>query len=65
MPVVISLVGQGVVSTGSPKVSVRVTNLLGEPLTTDSLIVTAESATRSADDVVVLSKKNFEATSDK
>lgn len=65
IPVVVSLVGQGVVSTEQPKVTVRVTNLLGQPLTTDALTVTAESATRSADDVVILSKKKFETTPDK
>ncbi|XP_054265944.1 dolichyl-diphosphooligosaccharide--protein glycosyltransferase subunit 2-like [Macrosteles quadrilineatus] len=64
IPVVVSLAGPGVVSQDQPKVSVKVTNLLGQPLTSD-LSVTVESATRSADDVVVLSKKKFEPTSDK
>lgn len=65
IPVVVSLSGPGVVSSEQPKVSVKVTDLLGQPLATDPLSVTVESATRSADDVVVLSKKKFEPTTDK
>lgn len=65
VPVVVSLATPGVVSTEQPKVSVRVTSLLGQPLTADGLSVTVESATRVADDVIVLSKKKFEPTSDK
>uniref|UniRef100_A0A1B6DAG0 Dolichyl-diphosphooligosaccharide--protein glycosyltransferase subunit 2 n=1 Tax=Clastoptera arizonana TaxID=38151 RepID=A0A1B6DAG0_9HEMI len=64
-PVVISFPGQGVVSSEQPKLSVHVTNLLGKPLTTDPLSLSIESATRVSDDVVVLSKKKFEPTSDK
>lgn len=60
IPVVISQAGPGVVSIEQPRVSVRVTNLLGKPLTTDPVTVTVESATRVSDDVVVISKKRFD-----
>lgn len=58
-PVAVTLAGPGSVSQTSPLLSVRVSDLLGKPITT-GLAVTAESATRIGDDVVVLSKKKFE-----
>ncbi|KAG8265750.1 proteasome regulatory particle base subunit [Homalodisca vitripennis] len=64
IPVVVSLSGPGVVSQERPKVSVKVSNLLGESLPFGAMSVTVESATRSADDVVVLSKKKFESGTD-
>uniref|UniRef100_A0A1B6L611 Dolichyl-diphosphooligosaccharide--protein glycosyltransferase subunit 2 n=1 Tax=Graphocephala atropunctata TaxID=36148 RepID=A0A1B6L611_9HEMI len=64
IPVVVSLLGPGVVSQERPKVSVMVSNLLGEVLPFGPMSVTVESATRSADDVVVLSKKKFEVGTD-
>lgn len=60
IPVAITLAGPAVVSLAEPKVSVKVTDLLGRALPSGPLQVTAESATRIADDVVVLSKKKFE-----
>lgn len=60
----ITLASPAAVSSEQPKVSVRVSDLLGRALSSDPLTVTAESATRVGDDVVVLSKKKFEPTSD-
>ncbi|KAJ9584791.1 hypothetical protein L9F63_020879, partial [Diploptera punctata] len=62
LPVAITLASQAAVSLEQPRVSVRVSDLLGNPLSADPLTVTAESATRVGDEVVVLSKKKFEAT---
>ena len=62
MPVAITLASQAAVSLEQPRVSVRVSDLLGKSLSADPLTVTAESATRVGDEVVVLSKKKFEAT---
>lgn len=64
LPVAITLASPAAVSSEQPKVSVRVSDLLGRALSSDPLTVTAESATRVGDDVVVLSKKKFEPTSD-
>mgnify|MGYP000294737401 CR=1 FL=1 len=58
----ITLASQAAVSLEQPRVSVRVSDLLGKPLSADPLTVTAESATRVGDEVVVLSKKKFEPT---
>ncbi|KDQ71487.1 dolichyl-diphosphooligosaccharide--protein glycosyltransferase subunit 2 [Zootermopsis nevadensis] len=63
LPVAITLASQAAVSLEQPRVSVRVSDLLGKPLSADPLTVTAESATRVGDEVVVLSKKKFEPTS--
>lgn len=60
----ITLASQAAVSLEQPRISVRVSDLLGRPLSPDPLTVTAESATRVGDEVVVLSKKKFEPTSD-
>ncbi|XP_046989739.1 dolichyl-diphosphooligosaccharide--protein glycosyltransferase subunit 2 [Schistocerca americana] len=60
LPVAITLASPPAVSSDQPKVSVKVSNLLGKPLSSDPLSVTAESATRVGDEVVVLSKKKFE-----
>lgn len=63
LPVAITLASPAAVSLEQPRVSVRVSDLLGQPLSADPLTVTAESATRVGDEVVVLSKKKFESTS--
>ncbi|KAK7866677.1 hypothetical protein R5R35_006061 [Gryllus longicercus] len=65
LPAAITLVSPAAVSLEQPRVSVRVSDLLGKPLSTEPLTVTAESATRVGDEVVVLSKKKFEPTADK
>ncbi|XP_067009098.1 dolichyl-diphosphooligosaccharide--protein glycosyltransferase subunit 2 [Anabrus simplex] len=66
LPVAITLASPAAVSLEQPRVSVRVSNLLGKPLSPVPLTVTAESATRLGDEVVVLSKKKFEpSTEDK
>ncbi|XP_063216236.1 dolichyl-diphosphooligosaccharide--protein glycosyltransferase subunit 2 [Bacillus rossius redtenbacheri] len=62
LPVAITLASQAAVSLEQPHVTVKVSDLLGHPLSTSPLIVTAESATRVGDEVVVLSKKKFEPT---
>lgn len=62
LPVAITLASQAAVSLEQPRVSVRISDLLGRPLSADPLTVTAESATRVGDEVVVLSKKKFEPT---
>lgn len=59
----ITLASQAAVSLDQPRVSVRVSDLLGQPLSAESLTVTADSATRVGDEVVVLSKKKFEPIS--
>jgi hypothetical protein len=64
LPVAITLASQAAVSLEQPRVSVRVSDLLGQPLSAEPLSVTAESATRIGDEVVVLSKKKFEPTAD-
>lgn len=64
-PACISVVGSGQVTPDKPTLTVRVCDLLGRPLaaiTADSVV--AQSATRLADDVVVLSKQKFVATKD-
>ncbi|XP_075229650.1 oligosaccharide transferase delta subunit isoform X2 [Lycorma delicatula] len=63
VPVTITLAGPAAVSTAEPKVSVKVCDLLGRPLSTGPFSVTAESASRVSDDVIVLSKKKFEPVS--
>nr|CAD7450391.1 unnamed protein product [Timema bartmani] len=60
LPVSITLASQAAVSLEQPQVTVKVSDLLGQPLSAVPLTVTAESATRVGDDVVVLSKKKFE-----
>jgi len=64
LPVAITLASQAAVSLEQPRVSVRVSDLLGQPLSAEPLTVTAESATRVGDEVVVLSKKKFEPSTD-
>lgn len=60
LPVAITLAGPAAVSSVEPKISVKVCDLLGRPLTSGPFSVTAESAARVSDDVIVLSKKKFE-----
>ncbi|XP_073991752.1 oligosaccharide transferase delta subunit [Rhodnius prolixus] len=58
-PIVVGLEGTGAVSLDNSKISVRVCDLLGQPLPFP-LTVTLESATRVSDGVVILSKKKFQ-----
>lgn len=58
LPVAVTLASQTSVSLEQPRVQVRVTDVLGQSL--GALTVTAETATRVGDEVVVLSKKKFE-----
>ncbi|XP_043284195.1 dolichyl-diphosphooligosaccharide--protein glycosyltransferase subunit 2 [Venturia canescens] len=61
-PVSISLAEGGlIVSPEQPLVKVKVCDILGRPLPTTPVVV-ANSATRVEDDVVVISKRNFEAS---
>lgn len=62
VPVAISLASNPSLSVDSPRVSVKVSTVMGTSL--GSISVVADSATRAADDVVILSKKKFDATSD-
>ncbi|XP_070209693.1 dolichyl-diphosphooligosaccharide--protein glycosyltransferase subunit 2-like [Littorina saxatilis] len=61
IPVAVSLASSVAVSQSLPVVQVRVTNLLGGDL--GSMTVTADNARHLADDAVVLSKKQFTASS--
>lgn len=62
-PICIALVeGGNIVSTKQPSVRVKVCNILGKPLPSTPTVV-ANSATRVGDDVVVISKKNFQQSS--
>jgi hypothetical protein len=63
LPVAITPASPAAVSLEQPRVSVRVCDLLGQPLSADPLIVTVESSTRVGDEKIVLSKKKFESTS--
>lgn len=58
VPVSITLASSASVSVDKPKVSVKVSNVLGKEL--GAVSVTADSATRLVGDVVVLSKKKFQ-----
>lgn len=62
-PVCISVLGSGVVTSEKTALSVKVCNMLGKPLAGTDAVV-AQSATRLADDVVVLSKQKLVATKD-
>lgn len=64
LPVAISLEGSSAVSSTNPKIMLKVSDVLGKPISTSTVSVTAESA-KGAENVVILSKKKFEATSDK
>lgn len=58
-PICITLAEGGmIVSAKQPHVSVKVCDILGRPLPTPSTVV-ANSATRTGDDVVVISKQSF------
>lgn len=63
-PACISVLGSGVVTSDKPALSVRVCDILGRPLSPSADSVIAQSATRLADDVVVLSKQKLVATKD-
>lgn len=63
-PVCISVVGSGQVTQEKPTLSVRICDILGRPITLAADSVIAQSATRLADDVVVLSKQKLVPTSD-
>jgi hypothetical protein len=52
-----------VASLEQPRISVRVSNLPGRPLSPDQLTLTLRSATRVGHEAVVLSKKKFELIS--
>jgi len=59
------LEGSNAVSSSNPKILLKVSDVLGKPISTSTVTVTAESAKGGEDSVVILSKKKFEATSDK
>lgn len=56
-PVSVTIVGSAQVTTEKPDLRIRITDLLGQQLKPAPSPVTAQSATRVADDVVVLSKQ--------
>jgi len=61
-PVVIAIGKTAVIGSSSPKVSVKVTDLLGGNI--GKVTLTADSGRHIADDAVVLSKKQLAATAD-
>nr|XP_018909835.1 PREDICTED: dolichyl-diphosphooligosaccharide--protein glycosyltransferase subunit 2 [Bemisia tabaci] len=61
IPVVIEIAETATISSSNPSLNVHVSDVLGNALTAP-LTVTAESATRLSDNVVVLSKKKLEQT---
>lgn len=61
----INLEGSSAVSSSNPKMLLKVSDVLGKPISSSTVTVTAESAKSTEDAVVILSKKKFEATSDK
>lgn len=63
-PACVSVVGSGQVTPEKPTLNVRVCDILSQPLVLAVDSVIAQSATRLADDVVVLSKQKLVATSD-
>lgn len=63
-PACISIVGSGQVTPEKPTLSVRICDILGRSITLPADSVVAQSATRLADDVVVLSKQKLVPTSD-
>lgn len=60
-PVSIGIVGKPIVNLDKPDLTIRVSNILGEPLKPIPSPVIATSATRLPDDVVVLSKQPLSA----
>lgn len=64
-PVSFSVIGSPQVTTDKPELRIRVSNLLGSPLLPAPSPVVAQSATRVADDVVVLSKQPLTPGSEK
>lgn len=56
-PVSISIAGPTSVTVNKPELRIQVTNILGQPLKPTPSPVVAQSATRIADDVVVLAKQ--------
>lgn len=56
-PVSVTIVGSAQVTTDKPDLRIRITDLLGQQLKPAPSPVVAQSATRVADDVVVLSKQ--------
>ena len=63
-PVCITLIGTPRITSDKPELHVRISNLLGESLKVPPTSVLAQSATRVADDVVVLSKEPFKVAKD-
>jgi len=61
LPVVVGLHGSSAIHEGQPSLTVRVSDVLGQPISTSPLTVTAESVTHTGNNVVVLSKKKFNA----
>ncbi len=57
VPVVVSRVSPSAVNSQNPSVLISVTNLLGQPI--GEMSVTAESAKRKEDGVVVISKQKL------
>lgn len=62
LPVAVTLASSASVSNENPRISVKISDILGKPL--GPLTVIADSATRVSDDVVVLSKKKFDSSGD-
>ena len=61
-PICISLTDDGVIiSPKQPLIKVKICDILGKPITSLSNVV-ANTATKVGDDVVVISKKNFQST---
>lgn len=59
-PICVTLANEGIsISTQQPLVTVKVCDLLGNPLASVPKVV-ANSATRVGDDVTILSKENFQ-----
>lgn len=63
LPVAVTLASSASVSKENPKITIKICDVLGNPIKPFTVI--ADSATRVSDNVVVLSKKKFDETSDK
>lgn len=65
LPAVVNVVGGGRVSREEPKLTVKLTNILGQELPPGCLL-TLESAARKTDSLVIASKNKFtQSTQDK
>ncbi|KAK6618090.1 hypothetical protein RUM44_002532 [Polyplax serrata] len=62
LPVAVTLASSASVSKENPKITIKICDVLGNPIKPFTVI--ADSATRVSDNVVVLSKKKFDETSD-